>query len=161
MSVDAPAAAVRPATLVDLDHLVALETLFPGDRLSRRSWRRLLTGDSAWVRVVPVPEGVSANIVCLTRRNSPWWRIYSLVVAPAFRGRGLAQALIREAQQAVSAANAQGLRLEVRGDNPAAIALYRGLGFTVRHPLSGYYEDGADGLALQWPNLGADSVRAR
>lgn len=144
--------AVRVATRADLDHLVALEALFPGDRLSRRSWMRLVAGGSAWVRVVPAPDGVCANIVCLTRRNSRWWRIYSLVVAPEYRGRGLAQALVRHAQQAVSAANALGLRLEVRSDNPAAIALYRALGFTVRHPLPGYYDDGADGLALQWSN---------
>lgn len=155
----AAAPRLRPACLADVDALVALENLFPGDRLSRRSWRHLLRAETAWIRVVEDSRlQVLANVVCLRRHGSRWWRIYSLVVAPAARGQGLARALMLQAMDAVRNAGAHGLRLEVRADNLAAIGLYAGLGFHAHRRLPGYYDDGTDGLTMRWTAAAAGAA---
>lgn len=60
-----------------------------------------------------------------------------LAVAPAFWGKGVAEALM-VAARAVSPA---GIALDVNQDNPRAVAFYRRLGFVIasegRNPLSG------------------------
>ena len=85
----------RVATPDDLPALVALEALFPGDRLSRRSLAAALQRRTSHVWVVEAAPGeVLANLVCFTRRDSPWWRIYSVVVHPSGRGKGHARRLM-------------------------------------------------------------------
>lgn len=141
---------LRDAGLDDLPALLALEAGFPSDRLSPRSLRRLLRAPSARVCVAELPgQPVAGALVLLTRRGSRRARIYSLVVHPACRGRGLGQALVRHAEALARAAGCSQLSLEVRGDNLAARSLYAGLGFMPVRELPGYYEDGADGRRLE------------
>ncbi len=52
-----------------------------------------------------------------------------LVVAPAFRGQGIASALLQAAKERAKALDAQYIRLRVWHFNPGAISLYRSLGF--------------------------------
>lgn len=52
-----------------------------------------------------------------------------LIVDPAFRGRGVASALLREARARAKAFGAQYLRLHVWHFNPSAMSLYQSLGF--------------------------------
>ncbi len=76
--------------------------------------------------------------------------ILTLAVAPAARGRGLGRALL---QAAIAHAGAQGARsmfLEVGVENPSALALYAGLGFT-RVGLRKAYLYGKDALVLRLP----------
>ena len=142
----------RVATPDDLPALVALEALFPGDRLSRRSLAAALQRRTSHVWVVEAAPGeVLANLVCFTRRDSPWWRIYSVVVHPSGRGKGHARRLMAAVSDAALRAGAAGLRLEVREDNAAARGLYAALGFTVRGRRPGYYDDGAAAVQLQRP----------
>lgn len=129
--------------------LMALEALFPGDRLSARSLAAALRRPASHVWVVEVAGQVVGNVVCLTRRDSPWWRIYSVVVHPSGRGRGYARLLMAAVTDAAHRAGAAGLRLEVREDNVAARGLYAALGFTLRRRRPGYYDDGAAAVQLQ------------
>ncbi|HEX7044567.1 MAG TPA: GNAT family N-acetyltransferase [Burkholderiales bacterium] len=133
----------------DLPALVALEREFPGDRLTRRSLRHLLTRGHADVWVAAGGDGLLGDAVVLYRRGSCCARLYSLVVAPAARGRGIAQALMRTAEAGTAARGVETLRLEVRCDNRAALALYAKLGYGCIERLPRYYEDGVDGLRLQ------------
>lgn len=139
----------RPAVAADLPALVALEALFPGDRLSARSLRRLLRSPSACLRVVDGADGLAGAAVLLTRAGSRVGRIYSLVVAPSARGRGLARALVAALEEEARRRGCARMRLEVRADNAAARALYATLGYIERTLLPGYYEDGGDGLRLE------------
>lgn len=143
--------APRPATLTDLPALVALEALFPGDRLSACSLRRLLRSPSACLRVVDADgvDGLAASGVLLTRIGSRVGRIYSLVVAPGARGRGLARSLVADLEQEARRRGCARVRLEVRADNASARALYAALGYVERTRLPGYYDDGGDGLRLE------------
>lgn len=139
----------RTATEADLPALLELEAEFPGDRISRRGLRRLLRAPSARVRVIGTPGTMDAALILLSRRGTRVARIYSLVVAPPGRGRGLAQALVRDAEQHAGARGLTRLRLEVRADNHPARRFYEKLGYREIARLPGYYEDGADGLRLE------------
>ena len=52
-----------------------------------------------------------------------------LWVAPEFRGRGIAKALMKKADELKTQLNAAGIRLYVNADNPAAMALYEKCGY--------------------------------
>lgn len=139
----------RRATARDLDALVALERDFPGDRISARSFRRFLVADSANVWVCVAGNDVLANAVVLYRRNSASARLYSIVVAPTARGRGIAAALVERAEMAARQRGCERLYLEVRVDNAAALALYQKLGYDVVRTIENFYEDGQNALRLE------------
>lgn len=132
---------IRPASLDDLDALSALESLFPGDRLSRRSFRRLLRHGHADILVCDNNCTVVGNVVILYRRGSSRARIYSLVVHPEYRRRGIARALIEQAEKTALARQCDRLGLEVRADNLAASRLYQSLGYRAAGRVDNYYED--------------------
>ena len=141
--------ACRRARAADLDALVRLERGFPGERLSRRSLRRLLTRPSAEVWVAEGPAGVIADAVLLYRAHTRNARLYSCIVAPSARGRGVGARLLEHIAQAAAARGCARLSLEVREDNRAAIALYRKQGFRELCLRPGYYEDGQAALCME------------
>lgn len=73
--------------------------------------------------------------------------ILTLAVRPAARGKGLGRALLQAALAQASKDGAGVMFLEVGTDNPAALALYAGLGFAKVGQRKGYY-DGGDALIL-------------
>jgi ribosomal protein S18 acetylase RimI-like enzyme len=142
---------IRRARPGDADGILALEVLFPGDRMSRRSVRRFLSLPACQAWVVEHGGRVAGSLLLLQRRNSGWGRIYSVVVDPALRGQGLGERLVRTAERQARADGLAGLSLEVRQDNAAARRLYARLGYTELLSLPGYYEDGAPGIRLRKP----------
>jgi len=137
---------VRHATPADLDALVALELgAFRGDRMSRAQYRRHLASPRAAVLVADAPgEGLLGSALVFFRAGSTLARLYSIAAAPAARGRGIGKALLAAAEDAARARGCRALRLEVRVDNAAAVALYEGAGYRRIGSYAGYYEDGAD-----------------
>jgi ribosomal protein S18 acetylase RimI-like enzyme len=137
---------VRAATPADLDALVALELrAFSGDRMSRPQYRRHLASPGAAVLVADVPgEGLLGSALVFFRRGSTLARLYSIATAPAARGRGIGAGLLAAAERAARERGCRALRLEVRVDNTAAIALYERAGYRRIGSYPGYYEDGAD-----------------
>lgn len=136
----------------DLTALLELERdAFAGDRLSQRQLRHHLRSPRAriWVAVDPVTtdDRPLAYLLLLEHRGRPP-RIYSLAVAARARGQGLGALLVARAIAWARAAGHRRLRLEVREDAAPARRLYEGRGFRVVGELPGYYEDGADGLAM-------------
>jgi len=79
--------------------------------------------------------------------------ILTLAVAPAARGRGLGRRLLQAAIARARELGAETMFLEVGTENPAALALYAGLGFTKVGTRKGYY-GGGDALVLRLPLLG-------
>ena len=146
------AVAIRPARPGDLAALYAIEqTAFPGDRLSRRSLRRLVTRPSAALFVAACGQTVVGYALVLFKRRSRRARLYSLAVASGHGGAGLGRALLAHAEAAAEARDCVTLTLEVRADNARAIALYRAAGYrqTGCHPL--YYEDEMAALRFEKP----------
>lgn len=152
----AAGALIRPAELTDLDDLVALEArCFDTDRISRRSFRHLLTKGHQAARVLVAPDGVIAGYaVVLFHRGTSLSRLYSLAVLPERRGLGYARALLAAAEEAASDDGAAYLRLEVHADNAEAISLYRQSGYKPFGRIAGYYQDGGDALRLDKALIG-------
>jgi ribosomal-protein-alanine N-acetyltransferase len=140
---------LRAARAADLPGLLALESRFPGDRLSARQFRYHLANPRAVLRVLVQGPALLGYHLLLTRAGSRWARLYSLVVDPAARGRGLGRVLLADAERQARRAGCSGLRLEVRQDNAAANALYAAAGYHRLAPLPGYYQDGGDGWRLR------------
>jgi ribosomal-protein-alanine N-acetyltransferase len=143
-----PTPTPRAARAADLPDLLALEARFPGDRLSARQFRHHLDNPRARLRVLPGAGSLLGYHLVLTRAGSRWGRLYSLVVDPAARGRGLGRILLTDAEAQARRAGCRGLRLEVRQDNAAANALYAAAGYRRVAALPDYYEDGGDGWRL-------------
>lgn len=133
---------VRRAVPQDIPALLELETAFPGDRLSRRSFRHLLSKANAEVWVFADTQ-VRADAVVLYRRGSKRARLYSLVVQPGAQGRGLGTELLRWVERSAAARGCTVLFLELRHDNAAALHLYKTSGFELAGRTENYYDDGA------------------
>ncbi|MDO9452521.1 MAG: GNAT family N-acetyltransferase [Stagnimonas sp.] len=140
---------IRAATADDIDGILALEALFPSDRLTRAALRRFLRVPSARAWVAVADQAVVGDVILLLRRGASFGRVYSVVVSPEARGQGLGDRLIATAERAARAEGRHRLRLEVRADNTAARRLYDKRRYRDVAALKGYYEDGADGLRLE------------
>lgn len=145
---DLGAGRIRGGGLADVEAVLALEALFPSDRMSRRTVRRFLSVPTAQLLIAENAAAVVGNLVWLRRKGSRAARIYSLVVAPTARGQRWAERLVEAMEAAARAAGCERASLEVRADNAAARALYAKLGYREALALPGYYDDGADGLRL-------------
>ena len=141
--------AVRDACLADLARLLELEALFPGDRLAPRQFRRHLASPRARLRVAEADGRLAGYALVFLRRGSTVARLYSIVVDPVARGTGIGVALLRDACAQARRAGCRWLRLEVRTDNAAALALYRREGFEAFGRRQAYYADGCDAWRLQ------------
>ena len=115
--------------------------------MSRRSLAHHIASPTAIVSVAVDAENsdIAAYILMLSHAQRRDDRLYSLAVAPAYRGRGLAGQLLQECERLSPAPN---LYLEVRTDNDTAIALYRRLGFRETARRKSYYQDGMDALVM-------------
>ena len=141
---------IRPAVATDITALLALETAaFPGDRLSRASFRRLVGSDTAALLVAEFDDALAGYALVLFREGSHVARLYSVAVATHARGRGLGDALLTAAERAAIARSRDRLRLEVRADNTPAIALYRKRGYAEIARVAAYYDDGTDAMRFE------------
>lgn len=65
--------------------------------------------------------------------------LMTIAVAPKFRGKGVGEALLRACFEDLMMTAGKRMVLEVAADNPAAIRLYRKLGFQKISERKGYY----------------------
>ena len=138
-------ALIRAASPEDLDRLLALEhDSFASDRLDRRRFRYFLAAPTAAFRVVAEAGRVVGYYLLLFRAGASIARLYSIAVEPAVRGRGLATALLDDAEAMARRRGATRLGLEVRDDNAPAIRLYEQRGYLLTGRVPDYYEDGAE-----------------
>jgi ribosomal protein S18 acetylase RimI-like enzyme len=154
---------IRPATLNDLDALVALENrCFTTDRLSRRSFRYMLTKAKA-ATLVDVHQGaLRGYVLVLFHAGTSLARNYSIAVSPEAQGQGVGRALMEAAEREALAHGCVYMRLEVRPDNEGAIQLYRKLSYRQFGTLDDYYEDHMAALRFEKllaPHLRPDLVR--
>lgn len=141
---------IRPATLADLDALARLEQrAFDTDRLSRRSFRHLLTRGHALTLVDEAGGELRGYVLLLLRRGTSLARLYSIAVAPEHLRQGVARRLVEAAEAAAVEHRCMLLRLEVRRDNAASLGLFHRLGYRDIGVYPGYYEDAMDALRLE------------
>lgn len=138
----------RKANLADLERITAIESGgFSKDCFSRRQLRYLIR-DAKGVCFAAVLCGTVAGYISVLTRKGKHGRIYSLAVAPEFRGRGIAELLVDTALDFLRAEGFRSVFLEVAVDNAAAIALYTKKGFAPRMTKPGYYHSGADARSM-------------
>ena len=138
-------ARIRRAVSSDLDALVALEeSSFDHDRVSRAQFRRHLASASALALVAEEHGQVLGAALLFFRHGARIARLYSIAIAHAARGRGLGAELLEAAEAEARDRGCTALKLEVRTDNTAAIALYEKHGYHRGRRVQGFYENGMD-----------------
>ena len=137
---------VRPATLSDLDAIVAgnvalaeeSEHVRLDSQTLREGVRALLTGRAPGRYSIADLDGRGVGQLLITYEWSDWrnrmvWWIQSVYVVPQARRLGIFRALYAHTRQEARAAGAGGLRLYVDVTNTAAQAVYRSMGMTGDH----------------------------
>lgn len=142
---------LRPALPDDLDALTALEQrCFSSDRLSRRSFRKWLKRQHTGLIVaLDEQQQLAGYALVLLQPGTRLARLYSIAVDPQQRGKKLGERLLDAAEDYAHQQRRLFLRLEVRKDNAAAIALYERLGYRLFAQTVDYYEDHEDALRYQ------------
>ncbi|GJE15921.1 GNAT family N-acetyltransferase [Methylobacterium marchantiae] len=143
-----PSVTIRPASLGDLDALVALEhAAFAGDRAERRAIRHAIGSPSMSLLVALDADDPAVLVAAATlerRKGSRNARLSSIAVSPARSGQGLGSIMLEAAEADSKKHGCERLRLEVRADNGAGIRLYDRHGYTRFGILEDYYEDGME-----------------
>lgn len=140
--------------------LTALEErCFATDRLSRRSFQRMVQRDTALLLLAEDAQFVANEskavnsllgyCLVLFHRGTSLSRLYSIAVAPEARGRHVAERLLAEAEREAAQRARIFMRLEVHVHNTNAIRLYEKLGYKPFGVYHDYYEDHGDALRLQ------------
>jgi [ribosomal protein S18]-alanine N-acetyltransferase len=141
---------IRAASPRDLNAIFALEqAVFSADRLSRRSLRAFIQSPNQPLLVAISDRSLAGYALVALREGSSAARLYSIAVDPHRGRRGVGRALMAASQRYAAKHGRQSLRLEVRCDNHAAIALYERLGFQQFGQYDGYYADGARALRFE------------
>jgi ribosomal-protein-alanine N-acetyltransferase len=78
------------------------------------------------------------------------WHVMNIAVAPAYRRKGIARALMERLFEVTGRDARRGYTLEVRVSNDAAISLYEALGFRARGIRRGYYTDNREDALIMW-----------
>ena len=142
---------IRPATLDDLDALLALEALFPVDRMSRRNLRWALTRANATFLVAITEHSVIGYGLNFYRRNTRQGHLYSIITHPDHRGQGIADAMLAALEREARQHDCTGMQLEVQTTNTAAIGFYEKHGYVACGIKPGYYDNGSDALKMAKP----------
>lgn len=141
---------IRPATLGDVDALVGIENrCFTADRISRRSFRYLLTKGNAATLVEEEGGRLLGYVMVLFNAGTSLARIYSIAVTPEARGLKVGSHLVLAAEAAAVARECAYMRLEIRTDNAASIGLFERHGYRQFGRYADYYEDHAEALRYE------------
>jgi len=141
---------IRAASIDDLDALVDLERRsFFGDEITRRSFRYLLTKAHATTLVDVEGGSIRGYVMLLFSNVTALARLYSIAVAPDARGKGVGRTLVEAAEREALDHDCVTMRLEIREDNEASIAMFRACGFKQFGAVADYYEDHAAALRFE------------
>jgi ribosomal-protein-alanine N-acetyltransferase len=78
------------------------------------------------------------------------WHVMNVAIAPSYRRRGVARALLERVFEVTAADPRRGYTLEVRVSNVDAIRLYESLGFESRGVRRAYYTDNREDALIMW-----------
>lgn len=140
---------VREATVKDIEALVRLEKVgFTSDRFDRDQLLYLLSEANATTFIIEQAGQVCGSAIMAWRKNSLVGRLYSIVIDPAFQGRGMGSQLLQVCEEVALEHGCDRVSLEVRVDNKRAMSMYERHGYSILEPLPEYYADGSAGLRM-------------
>jgi ribosomal-protein-alanine N-acetyltransferase len=141
---------IRPAASADVAELVELERLCFSDPWTADGIRETIQLETARSFIAQESDRIVGYV--FARISGPEGEILDLAVRPERRRRGIAAALLAAVREALHAAGARELYLEVRQSNQAAIALYGAHGFRPVGLRPHYYRNPPeDALVLRAP----------
>ncbi|KAF1011205.1 MAG: Acetyltransferase YpeA [Pseudomonas fluorescens] len=124
-------------------------TITPTNRLSPRSFQWMTSKAHGQLLVAETEGDLLGYALVLFHRGTSLARLYSIAIAEQARGMGLGKQLLQRIEACAVEHDCAYLRLEVRTDNPAAIALYEHNGYRRFALINDYYEDHTDALRLE------------
>ena len=95
------------------------------------------------------PDDVLAGYAFVSRYVDAW-HVMNIAVAPEYRRRGVARALLERVFEITAIDPRRGYTLEVRVSNTDAIRLYERLGFESRGIRRAYYTDNREDALVMW-----------
>ena len=98
------------------------------------------------VVVAAAEEAVAGFVTVLVAAWNRLAQVHGLAVAPAFRRRGVASALVAAAEDFARAQAARGVFVDTPVDNHAARAFYLANGYREAYVMPEYYAEGLDGV---------------
>lgn len=137
---------IRPMQPSDLAWVVEIENLCYPNPWSAELFQRELNNPLAAVDLLWI-EGELAGYLCFWLVSGEL-NILNVAVAPGFRRRGAAAALLRHVIEKSRRQDFERAFLEVRVSNAGAIALYRSFGFKASSIRKRYYSDGEDAMIM-------------
>jgi len=148
-----PALQIRHGKAADAASLAQIEivcfdpTLY-GTTVSQSYFAYLLQSRRARILIAEQQGEIAgyAFIVYLRQCAATWFN--SLAVIPQFQGKGVANALFKQAEAEAVAAACPYMILEVRADNRALRWRYGRAGYQLLRTVSGYYADGGDAVRM-------------
>jgi len=133
---------IREAALSDINDLLEIEnSAFDADRISRRSFRYLLTKAKAVTLVYESNGGVRGYANLLFHTGTSLARLYSIAVHADYADRGMGSELLDHIEEIALQHDCVYVRLEVRSDNTLARKLYERKGYKKIGIIPEYYED--------------------
>ncbi len=146
-----PELEIREATKDDLPAIMELErACFANDAWDQATMRSEIIAKHTYY-LAAFKQGSVVGYAGLSKlQGNTQADIQTIAVAEAFRGQGLARALMRQVLSQAKQLEASEIFLEVRADNPAAQGLYLGLGFEHIDTRKHYYQpDDVDALVMR------------
>ena len=146
------APAFRPMRSEDLERVVEIQRSAFVHPWSRDLIARELAHDwsSVLLAVEPAAGGEAVVGVVVFWLVHDEVHVLNVAVAPEARRRGVARALMREAERRGAQRGARLATLEVRRSNQAALELYRSLGYRRAGVRPRYYaEEGEDAIVME------------
>ncbi len=149
-SLQYPPVRLRPATLSDLEEMIEIERSSFGAQSYRRELiEQLLTGHS-FHNVIVEERGKRVGYATFledARRKKA--RLVTIAVRPAYRGRGLAKAMLKFLEQEMAGLGLRSVSLEVGTSNEPAKSLYLSLGYRIEGTIPDYYGEGKDAFYME------------
>ena len=139
---------IRALLLSDLNAIEEIERLSYPTPWSRSMFAGELAKPSSLC--LGAFEGEQLAGYLIISRYVDAWHVMNIAVAPDFRRRGIATALLERLFELTEDGSRRGYTLEVRVSNEGAIKLYERLGFTGRGIRRGYYTDNREDALIMW-----------
>jgi ribosomal-protein-alanine acetyltransferase len=141
---------IRRATTPDLDRVLNIERAsFGAEAYDRNLFAEFLAAPHALFLLAEHRGRAAGYIIAAVRPGGVSAELVSIAIRPRARRLGAASLLLRSVIRRLKRRRVERLTLMVRIGNEAARAFYIRFGFRPVRRVAGYYEDGADGLAMR------------
>ena len=129
---------LRPMTEEDLPQILAIEEASFPDPWSEEGFLQSLNAPASLCLVAVDAQKIAGYCIFYSVLDEA--ELLNVAVAQECRGRGLGEAMLREALQSLMQQGVRHFYLEVRQSNEIALSMYKKLGFRTDFVREGYYE---------------------